>query len=70
MDGLAIYCADIGSVKRGNFGWAVVHGDRRRGGNDIAELVDDVVDSLAAGIKVALGFECPYGFPCRTILAG
>ena len=62
-DGLAIYCADIGSVKRGNFGWGVVHGDRQRGGNDIGELVDDVVGRLAAGTKVALGFECPLWVP-------
>ena len=62
-EGLAIYCADIGSIKRDNFGWAVVHGDRQRGGKEIGELVDDVVGSLAAGIKVALGFECPLWVP-------
>ena len=62
-EGLAIYCADIGSVKRGNFGWAVVHGDRQRGGRKIGALVDDVVASLAEGVKVALGFECPLWVP-------
>lgn len=31
--GLAIYCADIGSIGNDNFGWAVVDGDGQRGGN-------------------------------------
>lgn len=60
---LAIYCADIGSIKNDNFGWAVVDGDRQRGGTAIRELVDEVVRSLAAGVKVALGFECPLWVP-------
>ena len=62
-EGLAIYCADVGSIKNDNFGWAVVHGGHERGGKAIADLVDDVVGSLAAGIKVALGFECPLWVP-------
>ena len=62
-EGLAIYCADIGSIKKKNFGWAVVHGDEQRSGKQIGGMVDDVVGSLAAGIKVALGFECPLWVP-------
>lgn len=62
-DGLAICCADIGSIKNHNFGWAVVHGDTQRGGKEIGGLVDEVVGSLAAGVKVALGFECPLWVP-------
>ena len=62
-EGLAIYCADIGSIKNDNFGWAVVHGSRQRGGKKIDGLVDDIVGSLATGIKVALGFECPLWVP-------
>ena len=62
-DGLAIYCADIGSVKNGNFGWAVLHGATRRYGNKIDGLVDDLVDSLTSGMQVALGFECPLWIP-------
>lgn len=62
-EGLAIYCADVGSIKNGNFGWAVVHGGQQRGGKKIGELADDVVGSLGAGIKVALGFECPLWVP-------
>ena len=68
--GLAVYCADIGSVKNGNFGWAVVRGDRQRGGKSIGGLVEDVVASLAAGIKVALGFECPLWVPVPDDPAG
>ncbi len=26
---LAIYCADIGSIKKDKFGWAYVHGERK-----------------------------------------
>lgn len=62
-DALAICCADIGSIRNDNFGWAVVHGDRQRGGKAIGGLVEEVVGSLAAGVKVALGFECPLWVP-------
>ena len=62
-EGFAIHCADIGSVRNGNFGWAVVHGDRQLGGKLIGGLVDDASGSLAAGVKVALGFECPLWVP-------
>ena len=60
---LAIYCADIGSIRNDNFGWAVVHGDRQRGAKEIGKLVDDVVGSLAAGVKVAVGVEGPLSSP-------
>ena len=69
-EGLAIYCADIGSIKKKNFGWAIVHGNRKRGGKEIGGLVDDLVGSLAAGIKVALGFECPLWVPVTDEPAG
>ena len=62
-EGVAICCADIGSIKNDNFGWAVVHGDRHGGGKAIGGLVEEVVGSLAAGVKVALGFECPLWVP-------
>ena len=62
-EGLAICCADIGSIKNHNFGWASVRGDTRRGGKAIGGLVDEVVGRLAAGGKVALGFECPLWVP-------
>jgi hypothetical protein len=63
-----IYCADIGSVPRGRFGWARTDLsepslETRRGGTEIVELVGAVADDLAAARAVALGFECPLFVP-------
>lgn len=63
MSGFPVYCADIGSVKAGSFGWAS-NGDGE--GCDIADLVSGVASDLRAGAKVALGFECPLYVPLRT----
>jgi hypothetical protein len=64
----SIYCADIGSIKSGKFGWA--HADhptgeveRHRGSGEIAELADAVAADLEGGLAVALGFECPLFVP-------
>lgn len=68
VDRLSVYCADVGSIRRGNFGWA--HADvpagqieRHRGGREIVELVDAVGEDLEAELPVALGFECPLFVP-------
>jgi hypothetical protein len=63
-----VYCADIGSVPNGRFGWARSEPDettieRHRGGTEIIDLVDAVAQDLAAGQPVALGFECPLFVP-------
>jgi hypothetical protein len=63
-----IYCADIGSIPKRRFGWARSAADestieRHHGGTEIVELLDDLVDDLAAGHGVALGFECPLFVP-------
>jgi uracil-DNA glycosylase len=63
-----IYCADIGSVPRGRFGWARVDPDdadveTHHGGTEIVELVESVADDIDAGRTVALGFECPLFVP-------
>ncbi len=68
MHQLAVYCADVGSIKQGNFGWVrkeVPAGEveRHRGGTEILGLVDTVVQDLAASVPVALGFECPLFVP-------
>jgi hypothetical protein len=68
MDRLCVYCADVGSIRQGNFGWAreeVPAGEieRHRGGVEIAELVEALADDLSAGMPVALGFECPLFVP-------
>jgi uracil-DNA glycosylase len=63
-----IYCADVGSIANGRFGWARSAADetaidRHRGGTEIVELVDGVADDLTAGHEVAFGFECPLFVP-------
>jgi hypothetical protein len=63
-----IYCADIGSVPRGRFGWARADPDEaavetHRGGTEIVEFVEAVAKDLGAGRPVALGFECPLFVP-------
>jgi hypothetical protein len=65
---LVIYCADVGSIRQGRFGWARSAADegeteRHRGGMEIVELVDGLAGDLAAGRGVALGFECPLFVP-------
>lgn len=64
---IIVYCADIGSVAKGNFGWArgVASGQALavRGSTNITELVDSVARDLNAGRGVAVGFECPLFVP-------
>lgn len=64
---LEVVCADIGSIARGNFGWA-----RRRLGDDgpedhdpgdIGDFVEAVAAALARGRAVAVGFEAPLVLP-------
>lgn len=60
---LTIYCADIGSVAKDNFGWARLNGAQSYTDSCIVALADDVASTLAEGRKVALGFECPLWVP-------
>lgn len=66
---LAVYCADVGSIKQGNFGWARADvperavEEERGGATEIAELVNALERDLTAGAPVALGFECPLFVP-------
>ena len=65
-DSLVVYCADIGSVKGGKFGWARASArpnSRVSTGTDIRCLVTQVAHDLNGGKKVALGFECPLWVP-------
>jgi hypothetical protein len=66
--GLVVYCADIGSVPRGRFGWARSEHrkdieERPSGGTNISDLAGSVTADLAADRPVALGFECPLFVP-------
>jgi uracil-DNA glycosylase len=63
-----IYCADIGSVPRGRFGWARMDPDESQvethsGGTEMVEFVEPVGEDIAAGRPLALGFECPLFVP-------
>jgi hypothetical protein len=67
MNDLAVFCADVGSVRSGNFGWACgllpmdVVQDRER--SSPAHLAKAVAAQLREGRPVALGFECPLFIP-------
>ena len=63
MRSLKTYCADIGSIPTGKFGWA--GGSRGWGasGTSIDELARSIARDLDADSPVALGFECPLFVP-------
>jgi hypothetical protein len=61
-----VYCADIGSVDKGNFGWARLFCEDEKvytTGNDLHELVKAIAEDLNKDLPVALGFECPLFVP-------
>jgi hypothetical protein len=64
---LVVFCADVGSISMGRFGWARSETpgdvDELRDTSKPSELVDAVSVELAAGRPVALGFECPLFVP-------
>ena len=66
---MIVYCADVGSIPRGRFGWARGDSDAPesglQGGTDIRKLVQSIADDLDQGRKVTLGFECPLFVPLR-----
>jgi hypothetical protein len=75
VDRLAVYCADVGSIKQGRFGWAraeVPAGkiDRHRGGTEIHELVDVLSEDLEADLPVALASSVHSSFPFRSRRSG
>jgi hypothetical protein len=61
---LAVYCADVGSIAGGNFGWARVYaeGGSVTGGQEIEQLVEELASDLSER-PVALGLECPLFVP-------
>ena len=64
MQNLVVYCADIGSIAKGNFGWSRRPTDSAgETGTDIRELADRVARDLNDGFPVALGLECPLFVP-------
>jgi len=67
---LSVACADIGSVRSGNFGWGLR--DLPSSLQEvptkasISEFADALAERLQRGRSVALGFECPLYVPVRT----
>lgn len=68
MENLAIFCADVGSIKAKSFGWAAVLPDSEEHilGTDIEEFTSHICQSIKLKHKVALGFECPLFVPMRS----
>lgn len=69
MDELTVFCADVGSVRSGNFGWAcsLAAGEvKDHDSSSPADLAEAVADQLHSGKPVALGFECPLFVPVPT----
>lgn len=60
MHRLLIVCADVGSIKNGNFGWADSDGAK---GVKPSSLAAKVSAALYESRPVALGFECPLYLP-------
>jgi hypothetical protein len=66
MNNLAIFCADVGSIKNGNFGWAAtLPGNIELTGTDIGEFASEIAKQVKRGSKVAIGYECPLFVPVR-----
>ena len=65
---IIVYCADVGSVVNGNFGWArgnPAEEDTIDSGVDIEEFAERLAIDLNSGFHVAVGFECPLFVPLR-----
>jgi hypothetical protein len=66
---LIVYCADVGSIQGGRFGWARGDGDAPgsdlQGGTDIQQLAEGVADDLDQGRKVTPWVRGPLLVPLR-----
>ena len=61
-----MFCADIGSVAKNNFGWYVSYENGATdSGASIDSLGTSVADSINLKRQVALGFEAPMFVPLR-----
>lgn len=66
MKDVVIWCADIGSIKKKNFGWCrgrIGNKDDFLLGSSIQDFADGIAKDISNGYKVALGFECPLFVP-------
>ncbi|WP_444897367.1 hypothetical protein [Microbulbifer sp. SSSA005] len=67
MENLAIFCADVGSIKNQKFGWAAFLPGEHESllGTDIEVFANLIAKSISSSHKVTLGFECPMFVPAR-----
>ncbi len=66
VETISVYCADIGSVAAGSFAWFGECGSAPAvRGTTMPGLAEAVAKDLKAGLRVALGFECPLFVPLR-----
>jgi len=67
MRDLVVFCADVGSVKAGNFAWARTELQAAsiadHDSSSPTDLASAVAEELGDGRPVALGFECPLFVP-------
>lgn len=61
-----VFCADIGSVTKGNFGWFGVQDGCECQGSDIGEFARTVSASIQSGRGLCIGFEAPMFAPVRS----
>lgn len=59
------FCADVGSIPKGNFGWASSTDGELKNGTDIGNFATDIADAIKSEFKVSIGFECPLFVPVR-----
>lgn len=64
---LAVACADVGSVEKGNFGWAICEPPGAMlevpDHSSIEQLANEISHRLNKGEFIALGLECPLFVP-------
>jgi len=66
MKNVVVYCADIGSIKKKNFGWCRAELGESNSfsiGIIIEDFAVGIAKDLSEGYKVAVGFECPLFLP-------
>jgi len=70
MRDLVVFCADVGSVKAGNFAWARTELQATsiadHDSSSPTDLASAVAEELGDGRPVSLGFECPLFVPVPT----
>ena len=63
-----MFCADVGSVKKNNFGWAaILPGNKRISGRSIERFAENIACEIKNERKIAIGFECPLFVPMRSL---